>query len=305
VLLLQENISKGQRIEHFKLEAWIGGNWKQVTEGTTVGYKRLILFSAVKTNKVRFTIDQSRLEPLLAEFGLYRQLPVVVAKPSSASFRESTNVELSCDDNKASIYFTTDGSVPDSKSQKYTRPIHINKTTELRFIAIRNDGSQGFVNKASFSKAENGITLVNAPDEKYSGGGPLGLVDGATGSIDFADGHWSGFNGTDLEALINFGSVKNLHEFGINFNETTKSWIFGPQQVEFLVSDDGINYKSIFTKSFEKPEMDREQIIHVSFDFICKARYVKIKAINYGKLPDWHPGKGEPAWLFADEIIAK
>ncbi len=82
VLMLQENISKGQRIEHFTLEAWINNKWMQITEGTTVGYKRLIRFPDVKSNKIRFTIDQSRLAPALSEFGLYRQLPVISAKPA-------------------------------------------------------------------------------------------------------------------------------------------------------------------------------------------------------------------------------
>jgi len=81
VLLLQENITKGQRIEHFKLEAWVNKSWKQVAEGTTVGYKRLLRFPDVQSNKVRLTIDQSRLAPALAEFGLYRQLPEVSANP--------------------------------------------------------------------------------------------------------------------------------------------------------------------------------------------------------------------------------
>jgi alpha-L-fucosidase len=70
VLLLQENICIGQRIEHFTLEAWTDSSWKQIAEGTTVGYKRLLRFPTVETNKVRFSIDQSRLEPALAEFGL-------------------------------------------------------------------------------------------------------------------------------------------------------------------------------------------------------------------------------------------
>lgn len=305
VLLLQENISKGQRIEHFKLEAWINDSWKQVAEGTTVGYKRLLRFSTVKTNKVRFTIAHSRLEPQLSEFGLYRQLPVVSANPASASFRESVEVTLNSDDKDAVIYYTTDRSLPGITSQKYLKPLKIKTSSELNFIGIRNDGTSGFVSKASFRKAEREISLVNAPDEKYSGGGSLGLVDGVTGSIDFTDGRWSGFNGTDLEAIIDLGSVKNLSEFGINFNENTKSWIFGPKQVEFAVSLDGKSYKSIFTKSFEMPGNDREQIISVTFKHNCKARYIKVKALNSGKLPDWHQGKGEPSWLFADEVIAR
>ena len=35
------------------------------------------------------------------------------------------------------------------------------------------------------------------------------------------------------------------------------------------------------------------------------AQYIKIKAKNYGKLPDWHQGKGEDAFIFIDEIEIK
>jgi hypothetical protein len=75
--------------------------------------------------------------------------------------------------------------------------------------------------------------------------------------------------------------------------------------VEFLVSEDGVTYKTIFSKSFGIPDNENEQLFHISFSHQCKARFVKVKAINFGKLPDWHPGKGEPAWLFVDEIVAK
>jgi hypothetical protein len=36
-----------------------------------------------------------------------------------------------------------------------------------------------------------------------------------------------------------------------------------------------------------------------------QARFVKIKAINYGDLPEWHLGAGYPAFIFIDEIIVK
>lgn len=73
VLLLQENITVGQRIEKFVLEYKESEAWKQVVEGSTVGYKRLIRFKPVKTNKVRLKILSSRLNPTLSEVGLYKQ----------------------------------------------------------------------------------------------------------------------------------------------------------------------------------------------------------------------------------------
>jgi alpha-L-fucosidase len=71
VLLLQENIRVGQRVEKFILEYWDNNQWKKATEGTTIGFKRLLEFPAVTTSKVRLRILSARLQPALAEMGLY------------------------------------------------------------------------------------------------------------------------------------------------------------------------------------------------------------------------------------------
>lgn len=68
---LQENILIGQRIEKFHLDYWNGYDWIKFTEGTTVGYKRLLRFPTIETNKLRIVIEESRLNPTLASFGLY------------------------------------------------------------------------------------------------------------------------------------------------------------------------------------------------------------------------------------------
>lgn len=71
VLSLQENIAIGQRIEKFEAEYFDGKEWINFTSASTVGYKRLLKFNEVTTKKVRFKILSSRLNPSLAEFGLY------------------------------------------------------------------------------------------------------------------------------------------------------------------------------------------------------------------------------------------
>ena len=70
VLLLQENITVGQRVEKFVLEYWKNGEWKKATEGTTIGFKRLLEFPTV-TSRIRLRILSSRLKPALSEIGLY------------------------------------------------------------------------------------------------------------------------------------------------------------------------------------------------------------------------------------------
>lgn len=70
-LLLQENITEGQRVEDFVLECRIDNQWKAVAEGTTIGYKRILRFAPVETDKVRIVIRQSRDLPQIAELGFY------------------------------------------------------------------------------------------------------------------------------------------------------------------------------------------------------------------------------------------
>lgn len=71
LLALQENIAKGQRVEQFVLEQFKNGVWEKICEGTTIGYKRLLRFNEVTTNKVRFRILSSRFDAHLSEIGLY------------------------------------------------------------------------------------------------------------------------------------------------------------------------------------------------------------------------------------------
>lgn len=71
VLLLQENIRIGQRVEKFVLEYWDNNQWIKVVEGTTIGFKRLLEFPSVTASKVRLRIESARLQPAIAEIGLY------------------------------------------------------------------------------------------------------------------------------------------------------------------------------------------------------------------------------------------
>ena len=72
VLSLQENIRHGQRAESFILEQYMQGAWKEVTRGTTVGYKRLLRFPTVTADRLRLRFSEGRGDLHLAAFGLYR-----------------------------------------------------------------------------------------------------------------------------------------------------------------------------------------------------------------------------------------
>lgn len=73
VLLLQEDISQGQRVEKFVLEYERNGRWEKAAEGTTIGYKRLLRFAPIKASKLRLFVE-ARSTPVLSSFGIYRSV---------------------------------------------------------------------------------------------------------------------------------------------------------------------------------------------------------------------------------------
>ena len=70
-ILLAEDIRHGQRVEHFTVEALIDGKWQHLTEGSTIGYKRLLRFEECSAERIRVTIDRCRNTAHILNIGLY------------------------------------------------------------------------------------------------------------------------------------------------------------------------------------------------------------------------------------------
>jgi alpha-L-fucosidase len=70
-VLMQEYIRLGQRVKKFHIEVWDGNEWKKITEGTTIGYKRIVKLDPVKTSRVKIVIDEARACLLLSNVEIY------------------------------------------------------------------------------------------------------------------------------------------------------------------------------------------------------------------------------------------
>ena len=68
---LSEDITRGQRVEHFTIEAYTNGRWQHLTEGTTIGYKRLLRFSDCRAERIRITIKSCRSTAHINNIGAY------------------------------------------------------------------------------------------------------------------------------------------------------------------------------------------------------------------------------------------
>ena len=93
----EEDIALGQRVKKFTLEAFVDGAWQPLTDElvedgdglTTIGHRRIICFPTVKASKLRFTIVDTKAEPVIKKIGLYLA-PILTADiPNSGEKRSS------------------------------------------------------------------------------------------------------------------------------------------------------------------------------------------------------------------------
>ncbi|KAJ0967298.1 hypothetical protein J5N97_024215 [Dioscorea zingiberensis] len=98
VLQVQEPIQLGQRVIEFHIDHLEDGEWNTIVKATTIGYKRLLQFPAVKTQFLRLVVDKSRADPLISYFGVHLDpYSIIYDTPGSsthASFNDSQVILL-------------------------------------------------------------------------------------------------------------------------------------------------------------------------------------------------------------------
>lgn len=225
------------------------------------------------------------------------------------TFKDSTRVSLGCLNPKARIYYTTDGSAPTTSSKLYLAPFSINRTTTIKAISVNNNGVASLTMQSPFYLMPHNqfLTLLSKYEPQYSAGGENALGDGLHGGNNFRTGRWQGFQGTDIEAIMDIGSVKPVNRISVGFLQDQGAWVFMPAKVTFLISDDKTNWKPV-GEVLNDINIKHEGVVTKDFSIemkSVKARYIKFKAFNPGPCPAWHIGAGGKSWLFADEFIVE
>lgn len=228
--------------------------------------------------------------------------------------------------NDRPIYYTLDGSEPDSTSTRYTGPFPLERSATIKAISY-NEYGEGVISeqyllshKAMGAKITLG-TQYSTYKSIYSGGGPEALVDGQLGSsATYADGHWQGYWGDSIDVVIEFaGETPALHEVNMRFMQNTFDWILAPTEIKIYTSDDGKNWRLFKNQTFPMDPREtgmRLRNYHIDLTDISSgkppimlgypvARYLRIVVPNPGPLPSWHPAPGQPSYIFTDEIIIK
>ncbi|MGX5817547.1 GH92 family glycosyl hydrolase [Chitinophaga lutea] len=279
-------------IDHSTITA--GGNME-----FTLGAQPNKTWASTDATSPRSSIDEQRI------------VAVPYAVSASDRFKSSMQVTLHTTDPKHTIFYTLDGSAPVSgktlspNAKAYKGPITLTATTQLQ--AVARDG-QAFsqIMQTPFYRipTDKTIQVLSKIHPQFTAGGPDGLIDGIRGKDDFRLGAWQSHYPGNLEAIVDLKAPRQLHQLGLSVLQDLGVWIWYPTQVEFFTSADGQTFTSagVVKNTFSDREYGSFTQV-LSLPVNTKARYIKVVATTHGTIPDWHPGKGEPCHIFADEII--
>ncbi|WP_339833220.1 GH92 family glycosyl hydrolase [uncultured Flavobacterium sp.] len=240
-------------------------------------------------------------------------ISVPVIEAESKSFKDKLKIEINSQFLNDSIYYiiqekNIDYSTIKMTYIKYKKPFFIDKTTTINAF-IKDKNSQSNTISAQFFKKPNDFTIdiKGKYNPQYHAGGEDGLLDGIYGNENWRKGEWQGFQNQDFECVVDMQSTHKISSITSNYLQDTRSWILMPTKVDYYISEDNVTFKKVGTIENTVNSKNYETIIK-PFELKFKsqkARYVKVVATNFGKLPEWHQGFGGDAFIFIDEIEVK
>jgi predicted alpha-1,2-mannosidase len=248
----------------------------------------------------------------VSDIELRKYIPVPVIKAESKSFKDKMSVEILHQNKGCTVYYVVEekNSRDDLSFVPYVNSFMIYKTSSVSAFCLCPDKRKSDVISATFFKKPNNYTIEikSKYNPQYHAGGSDGLIDGIFGTTNWRKGDWQGYQSQDFEAIIDLQETKTISEIHSNYLQDQRSWILMPTKVDYYVSDDSINYTLVGTVENSLDPKEKENIIrdfNLKLENPIKAKYIKVKAYNYGKLPEWHQGFGGDAFIFIDEITIK
>lgn len=207
----------------------------------------------------------------------------------------------------AVIRYTLDDSEPNQKSKRYKKPLTIRNSKTIKVKVFKKGFQASKTVRLDVFKMTSplaSIKLSPSPNSPYQAERGKTLNDQKAGSFNFRDGRWVGYNEGPVTIDIDLGKVVQNKKLVLSTLVSPGSWIMRPEYLSYTHSLDG--------KDFEQ-EIRIGMIGMISSETAYKRfwklgvdgpyRYVRVTIKPLSALPDWHPGKGQPGWVFIDEIF--
>jgi len=267
--LVQEYIPLGQRVKEFSLEAWVDGAWQEIDRQTTIGYKRILRFDDISSDKLRLNILDARACPTISRVGIY-QAPKLMEAPAIARDKQG-NVSLEAFDNGLEIYYTADGTEPDERSRAYSGPFEYKGKGEIR--AIVHDpgtGESSEVSRQQFDICKE-LWKVVTPDPRIYPG-VQDVIDANPQSV------WRSREELGVPQALVLDLGEDLELTGFTYLPTQQRYIDGTiSSYRLYLSSDGIQWGDPVSTGEFSNIRNSPVLQTITFDPLS-ARYMKFVA---------------------------
>jgi len=127
--------------------------------------------------------------------------------------------------------------------------------------------------------------------------------------LNFGNGKWLAYRENPMEAMLVFGKPVEAKTVTISALKNVSGFILPPASVEIWGGMDEKNLKLLSRVIPEQPgkpvkESVNEESLAIECDFkLTEVKFIKLLLKPVAKLPEWHAGKGQKAWIFVDEVF--
>ncbi|MGZ3863630.1 MAG: GH92 family glycosyl hydrolase [Bacteroidia bacterium] len=221
-------------------------------------------------------------------------------------FKDSTSVKIVAANIFDKIYFK----VNNGGYRLYEGPFTVTNTSNIKAYIVNVKDTSAFA-EGTFYKMKHPdwkVTCSYGYNKQYNGGGNEALIDGIYGDVNWRKGFWQGFQGKDVEVVIDMGKETEISEATVSVLQDTRSWILYPKKITVSYAGNNKVYTTMSetVNSVAADDMNvQTQKMSCASRSPVKARFLKVVLQQYGKLPEWHPGKGDDSFIFLDEIDVK
>ena len=280
-LVLEEYIPLGQRIKSFSVDYWNGDEFVELDKQTTVGYKRILTFSTIKTDKIRINIV-ANAAPILSEIQVYKA-PEIIESPVLSRTKDGL-ISIESGSTDAMVTYTTDGTDPTFQSKRFDKPFNFRKGGIIKSRTFINNGKDfSDVVMAEYDMAtdkwkssENSKSVADTDVQNaFDGNSETTWVTKKSGEP------YSQEISIDMGEMLTIGSFT----YTPSLSDSQAGNIY---KYNFYVSDDGTKWQKIVSNGLFGNIKNNPIKQTVNFDKKYKARFIKLESLSQvDEKADW------------------
>lgn len=275
-------VTHSERVEKHVLDAWIDDDWKEIASGTNIGYKRILRFPEVTSQKFRIRVLESRLQPAISAVSAhyYKTRPpqvsikrdihgMVSIQPKQHTFRWKPHGEdIAGNINRdIEIRYTLDGSTPTKNAKRYEAPFMVPSGEVKACAFVKNQEGSVASNLFGVIKKDWRLIASNGAQDKHQG----------TKAFDAdANTYWlSEQKGSRHYLEIDLGKEYMLKGFA--YTPQTENALGMIEKGEIQISADGQKWMALEAFEFGNLINDPTPRRHY-FNRPVKTRYISVQA---------------------------